>query len=438
MPPLPPRIPALTPLLVLLLAVQVGGFAYTVWFFVQEGYLPAPFVYDKSDTFMDFFHPLYWAGDDGRYTVWKSVYPPLNFLILKLVAFPFLNGENFSDGFAIRAAHPELQWVVVILALGSAALAFVLGPTRQWPARDQILLFLFFVLSPPFLFGVERGNLIVLALPLLAIVLTRTGVARLLAIAVLINIKPYFVLLSLVYVLRRHFDWAILTWLSAALIFLVTGLLTDADFPVFFENLFGFSQSETVFSGREVLALPSSIGAFAYVASMILKTGDILVSFPYLVELIALSGVANLGLIAVCCFGLAVVGPYVPASLLLAFILVLITNLGVWVGGYSLMFTIFVLPLVCLSGWSLSIASIIIITFFMPLELLAIHSAPIGQQNVFLSNQTVPVVFDMTVGLIRPWLNVALLCLITFHLWTTYRSHRESRVRLFDNASKAF
>ena len=47
---------------------------------VIQGTFQLPFSYDKSDTFMDFFHPLYWSNDSGLYTVWGSVYPPLNFL----------------------------------------------------------------------------------------------------------------------------------------------------------------------------------------------------------------------------------------------------------------------------------------------------------------------------------------------------------------------
>ena len=37
--------------------------------------LPTPFFYDKSDSFMDFFHTNYWAFNDSRYTDWSAIYP---------------------------------------------------------------------------------------------------------------------------------------------------------------------------------------------------------------------------------------------------------------------------------------------------------------------------------------------------------------------------
>ena len=58
---------------------QVANFVFEVLFYLENDYLPQPFFHDKGDTFMDFYHPYYWADDDGRYTLWKSVYPPLIF-----------------------------------------------------------------------------------------------------------------------------------------------------------------------------------------------------------------------------------------------------------------------------------------------------------------------------------------------------------------------
>jgi len=55
--------------------LQLAAVVHYVNYFDAYGYLPAPFIYDKHDTFMDFFNVLYWAGDEGRYTDWHSVYP---------------------------------------------------------------------------------------------------------------------------------------------------------------------------------------------------------------------------------------------------------------------------------------------------------------------------------------------------------------------------
>ena len=62
--------------LVILAAIcgaQAAAVAYYLFFLNSHGYLPTPFIYDKSDTFMDFFHTMIWADRDGRYTEWGSV-----------------------------------------------------------------------------------------------------------------------------------------------------------------------------------------------------------------------------------------------------------------------------------------------------------------------------------------------------------------------------
>jgi len=73
--------------LVLILIINALGLAYYISHVIEYGYLPSPFVYDKSDTFMDLFNTMYWAYYEGRYTDWGSVYPPLGFLFLKIINF---------------------------------------------------------------------------------------------------------------------------------------------------------------------------------------------------------------------------------------------------------------------------------------------------------------------------------------------------------------
>jgi hypothetical protein len=414
--------PALTRWLALLLAVQLVGVGYVVWFFITEGYLPSPFVYDKADTFMDFFHPLYWAGDEGRYTVWQSVYPPLNFLLLKAIHHLILGGNQFSDGFAIRDAYPGLAFLILAIALISAFIAIRIGPFRTLARRDQILLFLFFILSPPFLFAIERGNLIVLALPLLALVFTRCGLTRMIAIAVLINLKPYFALLTLVYVAQHRLDEFILTSLMAASLFMVTGLLIDANFLLFFTNLTGFSQSETVFSGREVLAMPSSISAFSYVAEIAMMKEMPLSDIGELA--VALAKVLNWINHAAMAFLAASIflgGKNVPSYLALLGTILLITNVSVKTGGYSLIFLIFVIGLFASYALNKTYATLTFL-IFSPLDLISLIKENRPLQFIYLTQQFLPIENSLGLGSIaRPCLDFLLAAL---SVWTVskYRS----------------
>lgn len=420
---MPLRLPSTsTPWLTCLLAVQIAGLLHTVWFFNAYGYLPAPFVYDKSDTFMDFYHPLYWASDDGRYTVWQSVYPPLNFLLLKSVHLLILGGERFSDGFSIRSTFPELAWLIVAMALGSAFIAFRVGPFRGLASRHQFLLFFFFVLSPPFLFTVERGNLIILALPFLALALSRGGWTRMVCIAILINLKPYFALLTLVYIAQRRFDYFILTGLLACFIFLTTGLLLDPNFPIFFANLLGFSKSGTVFSGREVLAMPSSMSAFSYVANLVsVRQIELSTNLKIMSSVAQILNYINLSTVLFFASILIIKSETVTSDFILLGAMLLITNGFVKGGGYTLIGLIYILALPLtdtLSRVYYRLACII----FLPLDLVSLSAEAMPPQSVYLSNQTIPIEFSLGLGSIaRPAIDF-LLILVTILMIMNHRN----------------
>ena len=54
--------------------------------FFANGFLPAPFVFDVGDTFMDWFNTAYWAHNPGAYSVWGTIYLPLSFVLTGLLA----------------------------------------------------------------------------------------------------------------------------------------------------------------------------------------------------------------------------------------------------------------------------------------------------------------------------------------------------------------
>lgn len=110
--------------------------------------MPSPFIYDKSNTFMDLFNVLYWAYDDGRYTDWGSVYPPLGFIILRFFNFVFA-GAGFGDPELMR---DNSQFVIVGMCLFYLAVPAMVLNTKYWqdfPKIEKILIYFAIVLSPP-------------------------------------------------------------------------------------------------------------------------------------------------------------------------------------------------------------------------------------------------------------------------------------------------
>lgn len=398
-----------TTVLALICGIQILGFFFCLWFLTRHGYWPI-FTSDKYDSFMDFFHPLYWSDNDGRYTVWQSVYPPLNFVFLKSVWMVFLGSADFSDPFALRAsAFPVVLFILLsyllvpIFVLRSGLWSSFTGTEKRW-------LYFIGILSTPMLFALERGNLIIFTLFFLPFVLSGAGLARAFCIAVLINLKPYLALLLLYYLLRRNWkDFGLCVLLSGVL-FVTTGILFDHHFWLFFGNLFGFSQNDAVIALKAILAVPSSISAFSYAFND--EAVQQASKYSYFFNLHAIANLISL--IKWCGIAWVLVSLYKNQNRLsdiqiFAILLVVITNLGVWVGGYSLIFYIALLP-VLLGMRFKNIYIAIMVLLFAPLEIIPLSKETLGEQYSYLTNAIVDVQWTLGLGsVLKPILNFILM-----------------------------
>jgi hypothetical protein len=169
----------------------LGCFAYQAWFLATSGYLGQPFFYDTLDTLMDFHHTAYWSHSDGPYTVWGSIYPPLSFAVLKLVT----PAQCYAvDPFIGRTCYPV---AVALLLMGMLALAVVVwraSASEPFSIRASRVVLVTFGL--PALFGLERGNLVLWAVPAMvwALQTPRSGWLQAFALAWAINLKPYLLI----------------------------------------------------------------------------------------------------------------------------------------------------------------------------------------------------------------------------------------------------
>src|SRR3989338_5513952 len=417
-----------------ILSISVGFFYY-VYYLMVNGYLTSPFVYDKSNTFMDLFNILYWANDDGRYTDWSSVYPPLSFLILRLISFVFAGGGHGTAA-AMRDNFPLVAgFFLIYLAVPAVVLK-----TKLWqglPTNEKILIYFAIIVSTPMLFALERGNIIMLCPVLLALVLSRIGFVRCLCIALLINIKPYFALLIIYYIARKNWKGFATSVVLSGLIFVFSGFVLYNHFLVFFETLLGFSHSKGMFSFKDVIALPSSISAFSYalknpegasIASGLLTTGlstsffttGLSTIIAYIIE------AAKWIVIAISLATLFTKSMVMRDAEIFTLLVVAITNLGVWVGGYSLISYIVLIPVFInlRENWLyISLLSVIA----MPLDIIPITTNFIGQQYSYLSNSYVDVQWSLGLGsVIRPIANLVLLLMLSREF--LMRQHKISAV----------
>jgi hypothetical protein len=397
-----------------------GGSRPTSPFFSDHGYLPSPFYFVKSGIFMDMFHVMFWANNDGRYTEWASVYPPLNFILLQIICWVFLEGVNFQDSFALRDASSSIAVFFVCMYLITPI--FVLRTTlwEDFSIKDKILLYLGIVLSIPMLFALERGNLIIFSLIFLAPVLSKSGTARSVSISILINIKPYFVVLLFYYAIKRQWGDLLSCVVMAGGIFLITGIFLDYNFLTFLTNLLSFSKTEDLlFTSREVMSLPSSISVFSYIFSSekFLEAGSYgywrdfdLTSLAIAIELIKL---AVLGLtLSVLFFRQS----HISDSQIIGILIVVITNIGIWVGGYSMLLYIALIPVFMSMKYRWAYFGIVLL-IFLPIDIIPIMYKDIGEQYSYLSNTDVHVEWTQGIGgIVRPVLNFFLLIILCYEV----------------------
>ncbi|MBP2276068.1 hypothetical protein [Sphingomonas sp. PL20] len=212
--------------LMLAVLASVGRMAM---FFHANHYLPAPFVFDTNDTFMDWFNTAFWANRPGAYDVWRSIYPPLSFVFLDLASLP---GCYRDSPFHAR----DCDWVgrSAIGALYLIDVILLWIAFRRNDRRTAIPRTAAFAVGLPLLYTLERGNLILAGFAAFIVAygpVTRSPLARAVANAVAINFKPYLVLGAFAHAVRR--EWRPLEYAGFATValYLVTLALVGAGTP---------------------------------------------------------------------------------------------------------------------------------------------------------------------------------------------------------------
>jgi hypothetical protein len=215
--------------------------------------------------------------------------------------------------------------------------------------------------------------------------------------------------------------------MCAGTIFVVSGLLLDPNFLYFLPNILNFGQSDLVFSGREVLGLPTSIAAFAYALALAVREGaHIGQSGLDLEDVSAMISRINLAGLVLAVAALATARNRLPQTQLFAFLTVFICNLGVWVGGYSLMFYPLIIPalLYFRLRW---IYIVLILIILSPLDLIVLWRDILPSKLSFLSGRIVTAEYQLGLGtVLRPALDFALIVLLSLEILARSRMPQAS------------
>ncbi|MGH6993481.1 MAG: hypothetical protein ACRED8_03825 [Caulobacteraceae bacterium] len=220
----------------------LAALGLAAWRFHLTGYLPQPFHYDSSASLMDLYTSAYWANRPGAYEVWRAIYPPLSFVALRLSTLHSCYGV--SDLLGRRC-----DWLVRLALLGFFVINFALVYLAF--ARKQLRAALprtaALCLGLPMLYGLERGNLVIPCFTFLVLArgeLLRSRIARWLAMAISLNLKPYLLVVILPYVAQRRWRWLIGCGAAGFVVYLISFVLEGSGTPwQLFDNLVLYAHS---------------------------------------------------------------------------------------------------------------------------------------------------------------------------------------------------
>ena len=216
-------------------------------------YTPSFFQSDATFVLLEYYHR-------DVYLDWRSVYLPFVFLMADLFTSTLLLINSTSvNGFKVIDSSTSAEFFVAFPFFVSVMFFLSFAATWHLLARcklsgyEKLLLGVFSIFALPSIFCLERGNFLILCLPLLMLSLTaRDKYLIAIALGFLISIKIYFVLLLLMQIANRDGKGIFVCLFVAATLnfFAIFSLGLNFSVDVFLQNLAGFGALEMPFIER--------------------------------------------------------------------------------------------------------------------------------------------------------------------------------------------
>ena len=206
------------------------GVALAAWRLYRDGYLPQPFYYKPAQTLIDGYSTAFWANHAGAYDSWRTLYPPLSFVLLKAFSTPACYRLDAISG---RSCDPAPAMMLVGFFALNAALVY--QTYRRADPRTALARAVAMALGLPMLYALERGNLLIPCFTAFILGygdLLKTPWLRAVALAASINFKPYLLFSLIPFIQRRAWVWVLICGLAGLLIYLATYLIFQSGTPL--------------------------------------------------------------------------------------------------------------------------------------------------------------------------------------------------------------
>ena len=120
---------------------------------------------DPNDSFMDFFNPIYWVQFKEVYSVWDhSNYLPFSYLIFILFSYVIPHNILSAGSVAVRSTIYGSIALYLFLCCSLIPLVLIILKNKVGPVKEKIIFLFLVFFSAPFIFSVQRGNIIFIAL----------------------------------------------------------------------------------------------------------------------------------------------------------------------------------------------------------------------------------------------------------------------------------
>jgi hypothetical protein len=211
-------------------ATIVGALIFAFLFYRTSGYLPLPFFPDPNDVYADGYSTAWWTWNGKMYEEWRTVYPPLSFVLLKLIS----NKACYDD--TVMAAR-ECDWTLWFWTLGFYCLNGFLAyrSFRYFDRSSAAPRAIAFTLGLPTLYGFEHLNLLVFTITGFIIgfgPVLRSSRLRWIGVAVAINLKPYMLGLLLAELIRKRWRWVEGALITTVIVYVISFFLVAGGSPL--------------------------------------------------------------------------------------------------------------------------------------------------------------------------------------------------------------
>lgn len=392
----------------LLVSIITISVIYFILSAVYSGYLPGPFFYVKSDTFMDFHHIQYWTYDVGRYTDWGSIYTPFSFFLVSIFTSYFP-----GDAFHLRE-HSAAPLSIFLLV----AISFIAYFQSKFTSIQNKYIWIFASLfSVPFLFAIERGNLLIYALLFLLVSALnyKKNFVFSFFLAMAISLKIYLVALLFIPLLNFHFSKITLTLILVLVVNIMSAnILGEASWLLFLDNIFEFSSDPKHYEWSYFsYSYQNILLAFAALSPQYEDIGFLANALMLLVVLMLFF------LVSIKYLHLSVSAKNTERDTLQVLLLMLIMIVVKNSGGYTYILLFAFLPTIIFNRFSFYVFLLLI----LPAEIVLMELDTILVES-YISKDQVDIGRDVTLGMItRPLLFLVLYFSISINFLFKQRSY---------------